>query len=134
MSPAERLAVHETLARYAFALDQHDSTALETVLTPDAIWTFKIPGEPALGPIAGREAILEFTRTAWITETGQRRHHLTNVVVRGADTTTALATAYLMLTSDAAVLGTGVFTFRLNRTGSEWRIVELLLAADNTWP
>ncbi|WP_434443613.1 zinc-binding dehydrogenase [Lentzea sp. E54] len=44
---------------------------------------------PVLGPIAGREAILEFTRTAWAAETGQRRHNLTNVVVRGADTTTA---------------------------------------------
>lgn len=133
MSPAERLAVHETLARYAFALDQHDSTALETVLTEHATWTFEIPGEPALGPIAGREAILEFARTAWAAETEQRRHHLTNVVVRGADTRTALATAYLMLTSNAAVLATGVFTFRLDHTGGEWWIAELFLAADNAW-
>lgn len=66
-------------------------------------------------------------------ETGQRRHHLTNVVVRGADTTTAVATAYLTLTADAAVLATGVYTFRLERTGGEWRIAELFLAADNTW-
>ncbi|WP_216207052.1 hypothetical protein [Amycolatopsis aidingensis] len=50
MSPAERLAVHETLARYAFALDQHDSTAPETVLAEHATWTFEIPGEPASAP------------------------------------------------------------------------------------
>lgn len=70
MSPAERLAVHETLARYAFAMDQHDSTALEAVLTRRAAWTFEIPGKPALGPITGREAILEFARTAWARRPG----------------------------------------------------------------
>ncbi|SER89226.1 SnoaL-like domain-containing protein [Lentzea xinjiangensis] len=131
MSPAERLAVHDTLARYAFALDRHDPAALEAVLTADATWTFHLPGRPVLGPVAGREAVLEFVRTAWAAETGQRRHHPTNVVVHGADGETASATAYLLLTSDAAVLTTGVLTFRLARTGGEWRIAELVLAADD---
>jgi len=99
------------------------------VLTDDATWTFEIPGAPVLGPVAGRDAILELVRTAWAAETGQRRHHLTNVVVREEGT----ATAYLMLTSDAAVLTTGVFTFRLDHVGGEWRIAELVLAADNAW-
>ncbi len=126
-------AVSETLARYAFALDGHDPVALEAVLAEDATWTFEIPGAPVLGPIAGREAVLEFVRTARAGETGQRRHHLTNVVVRGEDTPTASATAYLLLTSNAAVLATGVFTFRLDHAGGGWRIAELSLAADNAW-
>jgi ketosteroid isomerase-like protein len=129
MNPAERLAVHDVLARYAFALDRHDPAALEAVLTDDATWTFEVPGSPVLGPVAGRETILEFVRTAWAAETGQRRHHLTNVVVQGEGT----ATAYLMLTSDAAVLTTGVLTFLLDHAGDEWRIAELVLVADNAW-
>ena len=32
LDAAEQLAVHQALARYAFALDQHDVEALEAVL------------------------------------------------------------------------------------------------------
>ncbi|MGR6968136.1 hypothetical protein ACU639_00675 [Streptomyces cynarae] len=41
--PAERLAVHQTLARYAFALDHGDLMALEGVLTKDTTWTASQP-------------------------------------------------------------------------------------------
>jgi hypothetical protein len=44
LDPAERFAVQQTLARYAFALDHGDLVALEDVLTEDATWTATIAG------------------------------------------------------------------------------------------
>lgn len=137
LDPAEQLAVHQALARYAFALDQQDLEALGAVLTEDATWAFKIAGESDLGPVVGREAILEFVRDAMAAETDQRRHNLVNVVFHSADADTALVHAYLMLTSNAggssSVVATGFYTFRLERAGGEWRVADLFLGTDNAW-
>ncbi|MBO3675478.1 nuclear transport factor 2 family protein [Streptomyces sp. NEAU-YJ-81] len=137
LDPAEQLAVHQTLARYAFALDQRDLEALGAVLTDDATWAFKIAGESDLGPVVGRAAILAFVRDAMDAETDQRRHNLVNVVFHSADADTALVHAYLMLTSNAGggggVVATGFYAFGLERTGGEWRIAELFLGTDNAW-
>src|SRR5262249_10207434 len=48
LDPAERLAVQQTLARYAFALDHGDLVALKDLLTEDAIMTGTIAGEVEL--------------------------------------------------------------------------------------
>jgi ketosteroid isomerase-like protein len=137
LDPAQQFAVHQALARYAFALDQQDAEALAAVLTEDATWAFLIAGESELGPVVGREAILEFARGAWGAETDQRRHNLVNVVFRSADAGTALVHAYLMLTSNAggnsSVIATGFYTFRLEHAGGEWRLAELFLGTDNAW-
>lgn len=137
LDPAEQLAVHQVLARYAFALDQQDVAALETVLTEDATWAFRIAGESDLGPVVGREAILGFVREAMDAATDQRRHNLVNVVLHSADADTALVHAYLMLTSNAdgssSVVATGFYTFRLEHAGGEWRLAELFLGTDNAW-
>ncbi|NBH12138.1 nuclear transport factor 2 family protein [Amycolatopsis sp. SID8362] len=137
LDPARQLAVHQVLVRYAFALDQQDVAAVESVLTENATWTFKFAGENDLGPIAGRAAILEFVREAIDAETDQRRHNLVNLQVHSADADTALAHAYLMLTSNAGggsgVIATGLYTFRLEHDGGEWRIADLFLRTDNAW-
>ncbi len=143
LDPAEQLAVHQTLARYAFALDQQDLEALGAVLTEDATWAFKIAGETDLGPVAGRAAILAFVRDAMDAETDQRRHNLVNVAFHSANADTAQVHAYLMLTSNAGgsanaggiggVVATGFYTFGLERAGGEWRIAELFLGTDNAW-
>ncbi|WP_249998534.1 nuclear transport factor 2 family protein [Actinoplanes sp. M2I2] len=135
LDPAQRFAVQDTLARYAFALDQHDLVGLERSLTEDATWTFTIAGGAGIGPVAGRPAILEFVRRATETQTDQRRHNLTDVVVRRSDAATAVARGYLMLTSNAgggpSVITTGAYEWILRHVEGEWRIATLLLDMDN---
>ncbi|MFJ8948101.1 nuclear transport factor 2 family protein [Streptomyces sp. NPDC102395] len=135
LGPAEQLAAQQTLARYAFALDHGDLTALEGVLTEDATWTITIAGEVEQGPIVGRAAVLDLVREATEARTEQRRHHLTNMVFHRADADTAVVWAYLMLTSNAdgnpTVITTGFYTFTLQRTESEWRIAKLSVGLDD---
>jgi ketosteroid isomerase-like protein len=130
LDPAEKVAIHETLARYASALDQRDPAALEGVLTEDATWTFTTADGKTLGPIPGRAAILEFVAGAAAAQTAQQRHHLTNIVVQGAGE----VRAYLMLTEDGRLATTGSFTFGLRCVQDEWRIADLRLDLDGTQP
>ncbi|MDH6624245.1 ketosteroid isomerase-like protein [Streptomyces sp. LBL] len=135
LDPAEQLAVQQTLARYAFALDHGDLVALENVLTEDAIWTVRIAGEAEQGPFVGRAAILDLVRDATEAQTEQRRHHLINVVFHRADADTAVVWAYLMLTSNAGgtsnVITTGFYTITLRKADSKWRIANLFVGMDN---
>jgi ketosteroid isomerase-like protein len=137
LDPTQRTAVQQTLARYAFALDQHDLAALESVLTEDATWTITIAGGTDPGPLAGRVAILDFVRAAMETLNDGRKHHLTNTVVDSTGPDTAEAQAYLLLTSNATgsptILATGSYAFTLRRVDHEWRIATLALGMDNAW-
>jgi ketosteroid isomerase-like protein len=135
LDPAERLAVQQTLARYAFAMDHGDLVALEGVLTEDATWTATIAGEVEHGPFVGRAAVLDLVRDATEAQTEQRRHNLINMVFHRADADTAVVWAYLMLTSNAGgsptVITTGFYTFTLQHAESEWRIAKLFVGLDN---
>ena len=137
LDPAQQFAVHQVLARYAFALDQHDLQALGGVLTEDATWAIRIADDSELGPVVGREAILQFVQAAIDAQTDQQRHHLVNVTLHSADTDKALVHAYLMLTSnaggDSGVIATGFYTFGLERSQGHWRIAKLFLGTDNAW-
>ncbi|MHB9859884.1 nuclear transport factor 2 family protein [Streptomyces sp. YIM S03343] len=136
LDPAEQLAVQQTLARYAFALDHGDLVALEGVLTEDATWTASIAGEVDQGPFIGRTAIVDLVREATEAQTEQRRHNLINTVFHRADADTAVVWTYLMLTSNAGgsptVIATGFYTSTLQHAEGEWRIARLFVGLDNS--
>jgi 3-phenylpropionate/cinnamic acid dioxygenase small subunit len=133
---AEQLAVHQTLVRYAFALDQQDLAALEGVLTEDSRWSFLFANEVERR-FDGRAAILDLVRTAADSATDQLRHTLSNIVLHSADATTAEAQAYLQLTSTSStgvtLIGTGFYRFSLRQGTGGWRISELFLGTDTSW-
>ena len=125
----------QTVANYAHALDELDVPALEAILTQDTTWTFTVPGQGVLGPVAGRTAVLDFVRDGHAAQTGRVRHHMSNVLVNTADADSAEVRAYLIQTRNTGenvqVISTGVYTFGLRRSDSGWRIAELTLALDN---
>ncbi|MEV1320072.1 nuclear transport factor 2 family protein [Micromonospora arborensis] len=130
--------LQHAVANYAHALDELNVPALEAILTQDTTWTFTVPGQGVLGPVAGRTTVLDFVRDGHAAQTGRVRHHLGNVVVRTADANSAQVQAYLTQTRNTGgnvqVISTGVYTFGLRRSDSGWRIAELTLALDNALP
>ncbi|MEU6010134.1 nuclear transport factor 2 family protein [Streptomyces sp. NPDC047453] len=127
--------LQQAVANYAHALDELNVPELEAVLTEDTTWTFTMPGQRALGPVAGRTAVLDFIRDGHTAQTGRVRHHLSNVVVTTADAATAEMRAYLLQTRNTGesiqMISTGVYTFSLRRSDGRWRIAELTLTLDN---
>jgi ketosteroid isomerase-like protein len=127
--------LQHAVATYAHALDELDLPALEALLTEDTTWTFTVPGQGVLGPVAGRTAVLDFVRAGHAAQTGKVRHHLSNVVVKTVASNDAEVRAYLMQTRNTGesvqVIATGVYTFGLRRSDSGWQIAELTLALDN---
>ncbi|GIE76620.1 hypothetical protein Aph02nite_25700 [Actinoplanes philippinensis] len=125
----------QVVANFAHALDELNVPALEAILAQDTTWTFTVPGQGVLGPVAGRPAVLAFIRDGHAAQTGTVRHHLSNIVVTTADANSAEVRAYLSQTKNtgenAQVISTGVYTFGLRRTDSGWRIADLTLALDN---
>lgn len=135
LDPAERLAVQQTLAGYALALDHGDLVALEDILTEDSTWTGSIAGEVEQGPLVGRAAFVDLVRETTAAQTDQRRHNLVNMVFQHAEADTAVVYAYLMLTSNAggtpAVVATGFYTITLQHAEGDWRIAKVLVGLDN---
>ena len=74
--------LQQAVAHYAHAVDELNVPDLEAVLTEDTTWTFTMPGQGVLGPVAGRAAVLAFIRDGHTAQTGRVRHHLGNVVSR----------------------------------------------------
>ncbi|MER7819745.1 nuclear transport factor 2 family protein [Streptomyces sp. NPDC096153] len=135
--------LRQAVASYAHALDELNVPEPETVLTEDTTWTFTMPGQGMLGPVAGRRspvagraAVLDFIRDGHTAQTGRVRHHLGNVVVTTTDAATAEVRAYLLQTRNTGesiqMISTGVYTFGLRRSDGRWRIAELALTLDNT--
>jgi ketosteroid isomerase-like protein len=129
--------LQQAVANYAHALDELNVPELEAVLTEDTTWTFTMPGQAVLGPVAGRAAVLDFIRDGHTARTGRVRHHLGNVVVTTTDAATAEVRAYLVQTRNTGesiqMISTGVYTFGLRRSDGGWRIAELTLTLDNAF-
>ncbi|MEU7061890.1 nuclear transport factor 2 family protein [Streptomyces sp. NPDC046197] len=129
--------LQQAVANYAHALDELNVPELETVLTEDTTWTFTMPGQGRLGPVAGRAAVLDFIRDGHTAQTGRVRHHPGNAVVTTTDAATAEVPAYLLQTRNTGesiqMISTGVYTFSLRRSDGRWRIAELALTLDNAF-
>jgi hypothetical protein len=79
--------LQQAVAKYAHARDELNVPELEAVLTEDTTWTFTMPGQRVLGPVAGRVAVLDFIREGHTAQTGW-----TNTQLLGAGRATLTGT------------------------------------------
>jgi ketosteroid isomerase-like protein len=125
---SDRAAILETLARYAWAYDQRDLSALAAVFTEDAVWDGSVAGEVAIGPYKGRTEIVEWLKGHMAAQSDQRRHCALNQVVTRQDGATAQALAYLLLTAaqDGAVrvASTGFYRVDFRRSSDGAWLIE----------
>ncbi|MDQ0381346.1 nuclear transport factor 2 family protein [Amycolatopsis thermophila] len=130
----DRFLIAERVARYGWAFDERDRSALAACFTPDATWQGLVMGRDPIGPFRGADAIADWLAGFWDSQPDQRRHVFTNVVVGQREPGRATAHAYLVLLSsqDAAtrVASAGPYRFDLHRTGGQWLITELRAGFD----
>ncbi len=134
-SIADRLALGDLFVRYATALDNGDVERVVDCFTADAVLE-----SPAIGQIAGREAIRAFAeRFAAQRAAGtQFRHLITNIAAEiGPAPERARATAYLfvLITQDGKShsLPPGRYECEAVKQGETWRFNRRLVFHDHAY-
>jgi ketosteroid isomerase-like protein len=112
--------------RYATAIDTLDFILLESVFTEDAVLVTR------KGPREGRDAIIEYYRTA-LTDPVTRRHFLVNQKVTSSGPGTALLESYFLYTfagADTSILGWGSYIDRVRVIDGVGYIEEKRISVD----
>jgi hypothetical protein len=131
---ADRLMIAECIHRYGWGYDERDADLVAGCFTPEGVWEGTVMGSEQVGPFEGREAIVAFLAEFWAIQKDQRRHIFTNVVVDDLNEDSAVAHAYLLLTSAAGSLLTpvtnGPYRLIMRKDAGVWRMAHLISAFD----
>jgi hypothetical protein len=131
---ADRVMIAERVHRYGWGYDERDRALLADCFTADAVWEGSIMGGDTVGPFEGRDAVTAFLVDFWATQTDQRRHIFTNVVVDDLRGSSAVAHAYLLLTASSQAtmtpVTTGPYRLTLRKEDGVWRIDRLTAGFD----
>ena len=116
LTPEDRLAIREVVARYNHATDAHDAVARADTFWDDGVFD---PTRPALH---GREAILNAKRP----DGGRNwRHWTDNFIIEGnSNGNTARVTAYLAVFNvgpPVHIQLSGIYRDTLRKIDGEWR-------------
>jgi uncharacterized protein (TIGR02246 family) len=129
----DRLAIHDLFVRYTTALDAGDVAAVVDCFTVDAVLE-----SPAIGRIAGREAIRAFAErfAAQRTAGTQFRHMITNLAAE-IDGERVRATCYLLVLvsreGKSRHLPPGQYQCDLVESGGSWRFSRRVVIHDHAY-
>jgi hypothetical protein len=135
----DRALVIERLSIYCWGNDVHSRAMIEDCFTADALWEGTVYDVHPVGPLRGRERIVDWLAGFWPHQRDQRRHMVMNSAVEELESDRALLLAYIVLTSardrEVTVVTTGYYRVRLRREGGVWKIEELFGGFDAPfWP
>ena len=131
---ADRQAITDLFADYAWALDANDFDLLAQVFHEDASFTINIAGADPVGPIEPGAAIVEFIRGTVQGQDDQRRHVITNMRYESESDAAAQVTATLTLivvaNGSLSVQSTGVYHVEIVQEGGTWQFRQFSLDLD----
>ncbi len=129
-----RNEIENAFARYALAYDDGNMDAVEATFAEDAVLSMKIGDGELIGPMNGIEEIMKLFRGAHESQTDQRRHITTNLLVEEVDATTVKTISYLLITSAEngalTALSTGKYEDEFRKSGDGWLISKRHIALD----
>lgn len=134
MDPADRLAIHELLARSAYALDERDVEMLADTFAEQASLTLCIAGGDLVGPFEGRSGIMKLMTDSMAEQSDQRRHVIGNVFLTAEAEDSAEVTSNLTLLSvkDGRLdtISCGLYRDRVIRQNDGWRLISRHIELD----
>lgn len=132
----DRSAVEDLANRYSLAYDTADIDTMETVFTEDATFSMRIAGgdKMSFGP---REAIMKLMRDSMSSQTDQRRHVNTNLIVEGTEGGVTRTKHYLTLLAtengEISLLSAGLYSSEIVEEGGKLRFKSLHLDLDKAY-
>lgn len=133
---ADRAAVEDLANRYSLAYDTADLETMESVFTEDATFSMVIAGGDRIsfGP---REAIMKLMRDSMSSQTDQRRHVNTNLIVEGTEGGVTRTKHYLTLLAtedgEISLLSAGLYSSEIVEEGGALRFKSLHLDLDKAY-
>ena len=129
-----RGAIENVLNRYSIAYDDNDMAEMADTFTDDAVLTMRIADGDLIGPFEGKEAVMKLMTDSLASQSDQRRHVTTNMVVRKETDDSAVVSSYLTLVQvkdgAAKVLSTARYDDELRREGDAWRFTRRHIQLD----
>lgn len=129
-----RNEIENALARYALAYDDGDMDGVEATFAEQAVFTIRIGDGELVGPLEGRDEIMGLFRGAHESQSDQRRHITTNLLVDEIDEKNVRTVSYLLITSVAdgalTILTTGKYEDEWTKAGGEWVLAKRHIALD----
>lgn len=126
--------IENTFHRWALAYDEKDLETMADCFTEDAVMTLRIGEGDLVGPFDGRDAIMGLMSSSLESQTDQRRHITTNIIIRSEDASKAVTESYLTLTAveNGAIrlVSTGRYVDELRFEGGSWRLAKRHIALD----
>jgi 3-phenylpropionate/cinnamic acid dioxygenase small subunit len=140
---AEKLAIHELLARAAYALDERNLGMLAASFSVDARFTMRIAGGELIGPFEGREGIMQLMTSAMAEQTDKRRHVVSNVFFTPeADSSTPEGDAVAVVSNltllatehgEIALMSAGIYEDLVIQRDGVWQILRRHLDLDKPY-
>lgn len=131
---SDRDEIAELLSNYAWAMDAGDFEALHDIFAEDASFVIHIAGADSVGPIAPRQAIVDFIGGTVSDQQDQRRHVISNQRFESRGDGEAVVTATLTLnvieSGSLEVKSTGIYRADLVREEAGWRMRGLEISLD----
>lgn len=132
----DRDDVENLLNSYSLAYDTGDTGAMKGYFTEDAVFVMRIPGNNPL-TFEGRERILQLVSDALASQTDQRRHVNSNLIVHGTENGVTRTTHYLSLlateSGETRLLSAGVYRIEIVEEGGTLRMRRLDLELDRPY-
>lgn len=132
----DRAAVENLANTYSLAYDTADLDTMESVFTEDATFSMAIAGgdKMSFGP---REAIMKLMRDSMSSQTDQRRHVNTNLIVEGTEGGVTRTKHYLTLLAtengEISLLSAGLYSSEIVEEGGKLRFKSLHLDLDKAY-
>jgi 3-phenylpropionate/cinnamic acid dioxygenase small subunit len=139
----EKLAIHELLARAAYALDERNLEMLAESFASDARFSMRIAGGDLIGPFEGREGIMQLMTSAMAEQTDKRRHVVSNIFFKPqadaftpeGDAVAVVSNLTLLATEhgEIALMSAGIYEDLVVQRDGVWQILRRHLDLDKPY-
>jgi ketosteroid isomerase-like protein len=131
----DRIAIEKLLNTYSLAYDSRDLETMDSCFTADAVFSMQIAGQEPVS-FEGRDTIMKLMTDSMASQTDQRRHINSNLLVSEEDGVVR-TTSYLTLVATEAnqiqLLSSGVYRNEIVEDGGTLRFRRLHLDLDKSY-
>lgn len=133
---SNRNEIENLLNRYSLAYDSNDMETMSDCFTDDASFTMQLPGNDPF-TFEPKETIMKLMTDSLGSQTDQRRHVNSNLIVDDSDPEVTRTTHYLTLLAteqgEIKLLSAGVYRMEIVTDGGKLRLRKLDLELDRPY-